>query len=306
MKTCTVLLALIVSAGLIACGGSPPQPAPANPTTEPAPPPPLPEDVAALAAGLARPEASATAPTPAAALSEITGELVSPLVSQLVAKQAGGRVAAVLVDAGDRVAAGQPLLRLETDYRELEVARARAELSRVRTARDEAERELARKRELLAKGSIPQALHDRTLAARDEAAAGVEAAEAALALAEHRLADATLLAPFAGAIAERRADVGEFLGEGSVAFVLVQLSPLRLRFELPERELGRVRRGQQVEARMDAFPGEVFRGRVRTVGATVDPESRTFTVEAELDNRDGRLKPGLFARVTLPGGGPDA
>jgi membrane fusion protein, multidrug efflux system len=263
----------------------------------------LPAEVAAVAASLSLPavEPAAATPVPPAATSGVittTGELVAPMTSELVTRQIG-RVAEVLVDEGDTVRAGQPLLRIESDYQALEVQRLEAEVLRVRAALAEAERDLARKQSLLSTQSIPQAVADRSLATRDQAAAAVAATESALALARQKLEDTVLRAPFSGVVSEQRADVGERLSEATVAFVLMQLHPLRLRFELPERELSRVRRGAEVTARVEPFPNEVFRGRVRVLAQTVDPSTRSFFVEAELDNRDGRLRPGLFARVEL-------
>jgi membrane fusion protein (multidrug efflux system) len=97
--------------------------------------------------------------------------------------------------------------------------------------------------------------------------------------------------------------VGERLGEASVAFVVEQTAPLKLRFRVPERYLATVHAGQGVAATVDPYPAEAFEGRVTLVGGSVDTASRTFLVEAEFPNRDGRLRPGLFARVQLELGG---
>jgi len=84
-----------------------------------------------------------------------------------------------------------------------------------------------------------------------------------------------------------------------VALVVVQTSPLKLRFRVPEKYLAQVHRGQDVKAAVDPYPGEVFTGKVTVVGGVIDPASRSFTVETEFPNRDGRLKPGLFARIEM-------
>ena len=98
-------------------------------------------------------------------------------------------------------------------------------------------------------------------------------------------------------MAEKRTEVGARLGDGGVAFVVVQLSPLKLRFAVPERYLGRINRGDRVTATVDPYPNEKFEGIVKTVGGVIDPKTRTMFAEAEFANRDGRLRPGLFARV---------
>jgi membrane fusion protein (multidrug efflux system) len=228
----------------------------------------------------------------------VNGEFVPPIRSDLVPRT-GGRVARVLVDEGQRVTRGQPLLELETDYLKLDVARAAAEKARALAAADEARRDLERKTDLVGRGSVSQATFLRSKAGAEQAEAAVAGAEAALALAQQRLDDSVLTSPVTGVVAARRTDVGERLGEGSVAFVVEQTAPLKLRFRVPERYLARVQAGQAVAAHVDPYPDEAFDGTVSLVGGSVDPSSRTFLVEAEFPNRDGRLRPGLFAQVEL-------
>jgi RND family efflux transporter MFP subunit len=214
-------------------------------------------------------------------------------------------VAAVYVDAGARVSRGQPLLTLETDYFRLEVQRAEADLARAKAAEADTRRDLDRKKGLLGNQSIPQATFDRSQSAFDQAQAAVASAQASLALARQHVADAVVRSPFAGVVSERRTDVGQRLGEAGIAFVIEQTAPLKLRFSIPERYLGELKAGRVVTARVDPYPGETFTGRIKTVGGVIDPATRTFFAEAELPNADGRLRPGLFARVDLgkgPGG----
>ena len=285
---------LLVAAALFAaCGGE--SGAPQEASTEQPSKPPLPQDVQE---GLAAVASATRAETKAAATLMETGELVSPVRSELSAKNPG-RVGKVFVDEGARVQKGQPLLTLETDYLKLELDQAEAALARARSAAEEARRDFDRKEGLLAKGSVSQALYDRTKATLDQAEAVLAEAEAAQALAQQKLQDAVLVSPISGIVAERRTDVGERLGEATVAFVVVQVSPLKLRFRLPERYLASVETGQLVRARVDPYPDEVFEGRITVVVHAIDTATRTFVVEAEIPNRDERLTPGLFARVEL-------
>jgi membrane fusion protein (multidrug efflux system) len=226
----------------------------------------------------------------------LTGEFVAHVRSDLVPRT-GGRVGQVFVDEGEAVRKGQPLLQLETEYLKLDVARAEAELRRAEAAAQDAGRDFERKKGLAQKGSVSQATFDRSQSGADQADASRQAARAALDLARQRLADATLVSPVDGVVAERRTDVGERLTEGTVAFVVEQTAPLKLRVRVPERYLGSVRAGAPVRATVEAFPGEVFQGTVSLVGGSVDPQSRTFLIEAEFPNRDRRLRPGQFARV---------
>lgn len=108
-----------------------------------------------------------------------------------------------------------------------------------------------------------------------------------------------LRSPIDGVVAEKRTDIGQRLGDNTVALVVVQTSPLKLRFRVPEKYLAEVHRGQEVKASVDPYPGQVFAGRVTVVGGVIDPATRSFTVETEFANRDGKLRPGLFARVEM-------
>lgn len=302
MNRIGVLLLSLFLAAAVACGSSSKeggQAAQADRKPEPAATPELPADVRDVAA-VARPaeptqvEEAATAAGTVAA----TGELVAPVTSE-VAVRMPGRVGQVFADEGERVRKGQPLLALETQYLSLELKRADAEVARAKAAAADAERDFKRKEELIAKGSVARAAYDRSQSSWEAAQAAVAATEAARDLARQRLADAVLHSPITGVVAERRADAGERLGDSSVAYVIVQTSPLKLRFQLPERYLARVKRGQAVRATVDPYPGETFTGKVTLIGGVVDSATRTVAVETEFSNADGRLSPGLFARVEL-------
>ncbi|HYU35331.1 MAG TPA: efflux RND transporter periplasmic adaptor subunit [Thermoanaerobaculia bacterium] len=311
----SILVLLLAAAGLAAfgCGGSDdadaakPEPGAATSTTAA---PPLPEDVRDVAGVAKEPSAGKgpeAAPASAAAQQPDTaaggrvvanGELVSPVRSELAVKNPG-RVARVYVDEGARVRRGQTLLTLESDYLSLDLKRADADVARAKAAAGEAERDFKRKEDLLAKESVSQAAFDRSRSAYDSALAAVASAEAARDLSRQKLRDAVLVSPITGVVAERRTDVGEHMGESSVAFVVAQTSPIKLRFRLPERYLASLREGQAVRATVDPYPGEVFSGKVTQIGGVVDPATRTVLVETDLPNTDGRLSPGLFARVEI-------
>lgn len=301
-----LLLSLLAAAG---CGGPKKDAATASATPAATPAPaPLPadlKDVAGLAATPTTPAASSAPEKPAEPEAGMTpgavvatGEFVAPVRSELAVRMPG-RVGQVFVDEGNKVQKGQPLLRLETQYLELDLKRAEADVARAKAAADDAERDFKRKQELLAKDSVAKAAYDRSQTAFASAKAATQSAEAARDLSKQHLEDAVLRSPITGVIAEKRTDVGERMGDASVAFVVVQTSPIKLRFRLPERYLANVHNGQIVRASVDPYPGEVFQGRVTQVGGVVDSATRTVAVETELPNRDGRLSPGLFARVEI-------
>ena len=171
----------------------------------------------------------------------------------------------------------------------------RSWVARAQAAAGDAKRELERKRDLLAKGSVAQAAFDRAESTASGADAAVLAAKATRDLARQRLEDAVLRSPIDGVVAEKRTDVGERMGEATVAFVIVQTSPLKLRFRLPERYLASVRLGQEVEAvpHQDVVVRLVPGGAAQPVDAGAlgdgDPDLRDEdTLEVEGD--DGLLR----------------
>ena len=284
---------------LTACGGNESSAATTAAASQEAPP--LPADVRQVglevtATGVSDTTGTIVPASDAGSTLVSTGEFVSPTRSEVSAKVIG-RVAAVHVDEGAYVQRGQPLLTIESDYLRLNLQAAEAETARAQAMLVETQRDLARKQELIGKGSIPQATFDRSQAAFEQARAGHAAAVAQASLLRRQVADSVLRSPITGVVADKRADVGQKLGDGNVAFVVVQISPIKLRFSVPERYLGRIRPGQTVAAKADPYPGETFTGTIRTVGGVIDPQTRTMFAEAEFANRDGRLRPGLFARI---------
>lgn len=227
-----------------------------------------------------------------------TGEFVSPVRSELASKLPG-RVAKMYVDEGDHVSKGSPVLELETDYTRLNLQRADADTARAKAMADDARHDLERKKELIAKDSIPRATYDRSEANYQSALAAMQSAQAQAAMFRQQLSDSTLRSPIEGVIEDKRTDVGQRLQDNTVAAVIAQISPLKLRFRVPERYLATIRKGQPVKATVDPYPGQVFEGRVSVVGGVIDPATRSFIVETEFVNRDGKLKPGLFARVEM-------
>lgn len=316
MKSRALSLALLLSLSAAAGCGGPKKDAAVTPAagTEKAATPPLPadlKDVAGLttaAPGTEKPgadkpgtEKPGTGQTVSGSTSGAvvaSGELVAPVRSELAVRMPG-RVGRMYVDEGAKVQKGQPLLELETQYLQLDLKRAEADVARARASAADAERDFKRKQDLIAKDSVSRAAYDRSETAFQAAQAATQSTEAARDLAKQRLADAVLRSPITGVIAEKRTDVGERMGDASVAFVVVQTSPIKLRFRLPERYLANLHNGQTVRATVDPYPGETFTGRVTQVGGVVDTATRTVAVETEFPNRDGRLSPGLFARVEI-------
>lgn len=268
---------------------------------------------------------------------EVSGTLAADEQADVAAK-VPGRVSQMYVDIGTPVRRGQPLARLlPTDYElrvdqarnALEQARARvgldpgqpetgidptkssvareaaAELERSRLTRD-------RMKRLLDEQLIPRADFDEAEAAWRVADARYQEAvdearnrralldqrRSELEIAQKQLSDAVVTAPFDGVIQERQVGVGDYVAVGQVVAVLVKVDPLRLRLQVPERESAGMRPGQEVRLTVEGDP-TVHPGRVARISPAISETNRTLTVEAEVPNPTGRLRPGAFARAEV-------
>jgi cobalt-zinc-cadmium efflux system membrane fusion protein len=227
-----------------------------------------------------------------------------------------GRVRTVLVTLGDRVREGQVLLSIDTpDVSELQsmLRQARADVRQRQAALAKAEADLSRARDLLANRAIAQ---KDVLAAEQELAfteAALEQARATEDDVTRRLrlfgvaedqpgAVATLRSPISGEVIEIAASPGEYRNDTAAPVIAVaDLARVWVAASVPESLLGRVQTGEAVVVSVAAYPDEVFDGRITRIAGTLDPETRSVRVIAELDNRNRRLKPGMFARVRYTG-----
>jgi RND family efflux transporter MFP subunit len=119
-----------------------------------------------------------------------------------------------------------------------------------------------------------------------------------LAIAQQQLIETTLNAPFDGAVRERRASLGEYLNAGAPVATIVRLHPLRLRVETPEREAQGIKVGHSVRVLVEGDQ-QSYSGRVARLSPAFQEQSRTLIIEAEVDNQQGKLRPGSFAKAEI-------
>ena len=258
-----------------------------------------------------------------------------------VSSEVEGKVDEVLVDIGDHVERGQPLvnvstieLRLALDQQRALYQQARARLGitgesdDLRNVLDAAEVKKAaadlketeeiykRSQLLLQKQLLPRQDFDQTetrvsaaRAAYDLAVQSVQNLRAQLPqyrasveLAEKKLRDAVIRAPFKGQVKERVVSPGQYLKVQTPVMVIVSTDPLRVRLKIPETMAGWIKVGDRIQVSVDAYPDKTFSGGLSRINPAVDPQSRTFEVEALLENSEGLLKPGFFVKARIPSG----
>jgi len=119
-----------------------------------------------------------------------------------------------------------------------------------------------------------------------------------LELAKQALTDSTLTAPLSGRVRERHATPGQFLGTGAPVVTIVKVNPLRLRLSIPQREASAVKVGLTVRVLLEGDP-QPYAGRVSRISPAIEESSRTLSIEAEIANPTGVLRPGAFANAEV-------
>jgi membrane fusion protein (multidrug efflux system) len=229
---------------------------------------------------------------------EASGQLLA-MAQASVAAQVSGQITRIHFDEGSSVEQEQVILEIDAERHQLECDNQRARLAEARAQLGETDRERQRVASLHARGAVSQSQVDDAETALEMARSRRIAAEARLGLSRRALADSSVRAPFAGQLARRYVSRGEFVSAGQKLFDLVALADLEVEFHLAEVDSSRVRIGAPISVRVAPFPDRIFKAQVTVISPTIDSRTRTLRVKGVLENRDGELRPGLFARVDL-------
>jgi RND family efflux transporter MFP subunit len=195
-----------------------------------------------------------------------------------------------------------------------------ADVAAAKVALDLAQKNLVRAEKLIESGDVSRSFYDEQRARRDQlkeqyevalaqarqnyaavevARTNVANAQAQLALARKNLSYSIIPAPIDGFVAERTADLGEYVSPQQKVATIVRTNPLRIRIDIPEQAIPEVKVGQSVSVTTSAWPDKSFAGRVARIAPNVSATSRTLTVEAQIENSSAALKPGQFATVRI-------
>lgn len=266
----------------------------------------------------------------------VTGSLL-PDETVTVVSEVPGRIASVKVDFGNYVKQGQVLAEIDKQELSLQLERTRAALAQalarvgldatqedakveqtpqMRQAwnqMEDARVKYENAKKLSASGDIAQerfnelekayrvreAVFEATKDDLRTQMALIRSLKADVKLAEKRVRDATVIAPFDGSISARLVAPGQYIKDNTGVVTLVKGSPLRLRAEVPEPAVGQVKVGTMLSFTTDAVPGAEFHAVVRELNPSVDDKSRTLMAEARMVGGDARLRPGMFVQVKI-------
>ena len=227
----------------------------------------------------------------------ITGTVIADESSDVV-PDTSGKVIAVLVERGQRVKAGDALVKLDTRTAALGAREATANLEALRAQRQLAEDECKRSQALFEKGAISKSQFEREQASCTAARQQVAAAEARTEMVTKSIADGVIRAPFAGVVNDVWVSPGEWAAPGMRLLTLVDDDPLSLELQVPESAASRIHAGQAVEIQALAFPDQTYQATVTRVGAEIGRMTRALVADADLAP-GSPLRPGMFAEARL-------
>jgi membrane fusion protein (multidrug efflux system) len=203
----------------------------------------------------------------------------------IIRPEVAGRLAQIHFREGERVGKGELLVKLDDSVQKADLDKARANLVLSRS-------KFERATGLLKQGFISSQ-------ARDESENSLKVAQAEVELMEARVSKTSIVAPFSGTVGLRQVSVGDYVKEGQDIVNLESLDTLKVDFRVPELALSQVRDGQTLQVTLDAFPDRAYDGRVYAINPLIDANGRSIVIRARVGNRDGKLRPGMFARVRL-------
>lgn len=195
-----------------------------------------------------------------------------------ITPQTAGRIQKLNVEIGDFVSEGQVLAEMDKaqlDQAYLKLVNDRAELERVKALKEE--------------GGISQSDYDALELAFKVSATSYE----------NLLENTVLRAPVAGVVTARNYDRGDMYAMSSPIYTIQQITPVKLLVAISEMDYTKIKKGDKATITADALPGESFQGSVVRLYPVIDPASHTFTAEVQVKNENKRLRPGMYARVTI-------
>lgn len=256
-----------------------------------------------------------------------TSGKISPIQEVKVVPKSPGKVDRVLVEVGQAVAAGTPLLVLDNDdiqaeldsaraalaVSEANLERARIQLEKSRIQLEDAQKTLDRKKALFDAKALSQSDYDAAqtsyqgfkkdvdmnAASLASSQAGVEQSRAAIKRIEVDLENTMVRSPISGVITGKNVNAGEFVTNSTAAIVVDNIDTVEVNANLLEDEINYVKQGQEVKVLVAAVSSEPFKGRVARIGYSADDKNKTYPIWVAIDNPDKILKPGMFAEIRM-------
>lgn len=226
--------------------------------------------------------------------------------SVMVSTRMMGWVKKIHVVEGQSVAKGDPLISIDDTDLQAKKKQAEAGIDAAKAVLANAEKMAERFENLYAEKSVSKAQLDDVLTGRDQAKAGVQMAKAGLAEVNVHLTYLDITAPSDGVVARKMIETGNMANPGMPMLILEQAGRVKVIAHVGEKDISGLEAGDPVTVDVSSLEGAIYETELARAIPTANPGSRTYDVEAYLDNPDGRLKSGMFARMTIPVGSRQA
>lgn len=228
----------------------------------------------------------------------LSGSL-APLNQATIKAKVSGEIHETTVQEGQQVSSGQVLLRLDAADQRARLTQQQAMLDEAQARLSMASKNEANSQALLKQKYISQTAYDTTQNSVDLARASVKSAAAMVEIARIALADTVIRAPMAGIVSKRHVQAGEKVAPDMPVYTIVNLAQLTLEAPVPSAEIPRIKIGQEVRFKVDGFGARDFAGKVARINPTTESGSRAMLVYIAVDNGDGALRGGMFAKGSI-------
>ncbi len=224
---------------------------------------------------------------------------LNPNEEVTISSEVDGVLKDVMVDNGSSISKGMLLAVIDdTDY-SLEVERGKASLEQAEANLSNIKLEHQRKKDLHKKDLLTKQQYDDVSTRLAIAKAEVDRGKSSLSISEQRLSKTKIYSSLSGVVKEKKVSAGNYVRNGTPLFTIIQINPVKLDFTINEKDLSKIKKGQDILLKVYAFPDVGFNGRVNIIYPNIDERTRTVKVEALVSNNEGLLKPGFFAKVML-------
>lgn len=213
----------------------------------------------------------------------------------------GGTLKQLNISQGQMVSKGQLIATVDGYSQSSAVVASQAQTQQAKNALSQTEDYYRRMKLIYDNGSLPEVRWIEAKTQLKQAESAVRAAEAGENISRKILTDTRLYAPFSGYISAKTAEIGQNIGPGMPVVILVKIDKVKVKVSVPEDEIVKIKKGQQVWLRVASLGGKLFTGQIEEKGVSADPMSRSYEVKAMIENPNHQLLPGMVCQVGIKG-----
>jgi RND family efflux transporter MFP subunit len=216
-----------------------------------------------------------------------------------ISSEISGKIKKIHCEIGDKVSQNEVLAEIDGEFREISLQKKRALLRKAEASKAKAQKDSKKSKNLLKEGVISDSDSDGTILDQQFANAELSLARSEVKAAEKELRDTKIKAPFNGKIALKNVTLGKLVTPGQSIFTLVDIHKIKIVVHVSELDIAKIETNNTATIVLESLGGEIFHGRVTTIGLKADDSTRSFPVEILVDNPDEKLLPGMVSSVSV-------